>query len=79
MLTMIDLGVWPPQKHGKPELLCVLPPDARMIDEARLILKTNKYIQQNTGADIDDTRRSILTQRGQQKQRPQDQSADALW
>jgi hypothetical protein len=61
-----DLGVLAAQNTGKPELLCVLPPDARMIDEARLILKTNKYIQQNTGADIDDTRRSILTQRGQQ-------------
>ncbi len=61
-----DLGVLAAQNTGKPELLVVLPPDARMMDEARLILKTNKYIQHNTGLDIDAARRSILTQRGQQ-------------
>lgn len=61
-----DLGVLAAQNTGKPELLVVLPPDLRMVEEARLILKTNKYIQHNTGADVDDTRRSILTQRGQQ-------------
>lgn len=54
------------QNTGKAELLVVLPPDARMVDEARHILKTTKYIQHNTGADIDDNRRSILTQRGHQ-------------
>jgi len=61
-----DLGVLAAQNTGKPELLVVLPPDGRMVDEARLILKTNKYIQHNTGADINDTRKAILTQRGQQ-------------
>jgi hypothetical protein len=61
-----DLGVLAAQNTGKPELLVVLPPDSRLVDEARLILKTNKYIQHNTGADIDESRRAILTQRGQQ-------------
>lgn len=61
-----DLGVLAAQNTGKPELLVVLPADLRLIDEARLILKTHKYIQHNTGADVDDNRRSILTQRGQQ-------------
>jgi hypothetical protein len=61
-----DLGVLAAQNTGKPELLVVLPADSRMVEEARLILKTNKYIQHSTGADINDTRRSILTQRGQQ-------------
>jgi hypothetical protein len=54
------------QNTGKAELLAVLPADNRLIDEARLYLKTQKYIQQNTGAGIEDTRRSILTERGQQ-------------
>ena len=54
------------QNTGKAELLAVLPADNRLIDEARLYLKTQKYIQQNTGAGIEETRRSILTERGQQ-------------
>ena len=54
------------QNTGKAELLAVLPSDNRLIDEARLYLKTQKYIQQNTGAGIEETRRSILTERGQQ-------------
>ncbi|MCX5824919.1 MAG: BREX system P-loop protein BrxC, partial [Deltaproteobacteria bacterium] len=54
------------QNTGKAELLAVLPADNRLIDEARLYLKTQKYIQQNTGAGIEETRKSILTERGQQ-------------
>jgi hypothetical protein len=54
------------QNTGKAELLAVLPADNRLIDEARLYLKTQKYIQQNTGAGIDETRRTILSERGQQ-------------
>lgn len=54
------------QNTGKAELLAVLPADNRFIDEARLYLKTQKYIQQNTGAGIEESRRSILTERGQQ-------------
>lgn len=54
------------QNTGKAELLAVLPSDNRLIDEARLCLKTQKYIQQNTGAGIEESRRSILTERGQQ-------------
>jgi hypothetical protein len=61
-----DLGVLAAQNTGKPELLVVLPSDTRLMDEARLILKTTKYVQHNTGADVDAARRSILTQRGQQ-------------
>jgi hypothetical protein len=61
-----ELSVLAAQNTGKQELLAVLPGDSRVTDEARLILKTAKYIQLNTGADIDATRKSILTQRGQQ-------------
>ena len=54
------------QSTGKPELLVLLPGDLRLMDEVRLYLKTNKYIQQNTGSGIDPTRKAILTERGQQ-------------
>ncbi len=54
------------QNTGKAELLAVLPADLRVTEDARLYLKTQKYIQQNTGAGVDETRRAILTQRGQQ-------------
>jgi hypothetical protein len=50
---------------AKPELLAVLPADTRLVDQARLFLKTQKYIQQNSGGG-DATRRAILDQRGQQ-------------
>jgi hypothetical protein len=50
---------------GKAELLAILPPDTRLIDEARLFLKTQKYVQQNP-ADGDGTRKSILDSRNQQ-------------
>lgn len=54
------------QNTGKAELLAVLPLDLRVTDDARLFLKTQKYIQQNTGMGVDENRRAILTQRGQQ-------------
>ena len=54
------------QNTGKSELLAILPTDLRIMDDARLYLKTQKYIQQNTGGNVDETRRAILTQRGQQ-------------
>lgn len=54
------------QSTGKPELLVLLPGDLRLMDEVRLYLKTNKYIQQNTGSSVDPTRKAILTERGQQ-------------
>jgi hypothetical protein len=54
------------QNTGKAELLAVLPADNRLIDEARLYLKTQKYIKQNTVSGIEETRKSILTERGQQ-------------
>lgn len=53
------------QNTGKAELLTVLPADTRLTDQARLYLKTKKYIQQNTGGG-DDTRKAILDQRSQQ-------------
>jgi hypothetical protein len=53
------------QNTGKAELLAVLPSDSRLIDEARLFLKTQKFVQQNTGDDSE-TRKAILNQRGQQ-------------
>jgi hypothetical protein len=53
------------QNTGKAELLAVLPADTRLIDQARLFLKTQKYVQQNTGSG-DDSRKAILDQRSQQ-------------
>lgn len=50
---------------GKAELLAVLPADTRLIDQSRLYLKTQKYVQQNTGGG-EDTRKAILDQRSQQ-------------
>ena len=61
-----NLQVLSAQNTGKAELLAVLPANLRVIDEARLFLKTQQYIKQNTGGSVDETRRAILTQRGQQ-------------
>jgi hypothetical protein len=61
-----ELTVLAAQNTGKPELLAILPADDRVVQEARLHLKTAKFIQQNTGAATDEVRRSILTQRGLQ-------------
>lgn len=54
------------QNTGKAELLAVLPTDGRVIDDARLFLKTRKYIQQSMGASVESTRREILDRRSQQ-------------
>jgi hypothetical protein len=54
------------QNTGKSELLLVLPPDLRLMDEARHFLRTQKFIQQNTGGNNDETRGAILVERGQQ-------------
>lgn len=53
------------QNSGKPEILAVLPSDMRLNEQVRLFLKTQKYVQQNTG-DGDETRKAILEQRGNQ-------------
>jgi hypothetical protein len=53
------------QNTGKAELLAVLPADTRLTDQARLYLKTQKYIQQNSGGG-DESRKTILDQRSQQ-------------
>jgi hypothetical protein len=63
-----NLGVLAMQNVGKAELLAVLPADTRLMDQARLYLKTNKFIQQNSG-NGDATRRAILNQRGEQNSR----------
>lgn len=54
------------QCTGKPELLLLLPGDLRLMDEVRLWLKTNKYVQQNSGSGVDPTRKAILVERSQQ-------------
>jgi hypothetical protein len=61
-----DLYTLAAQNTGKAELLAVLLADTRVIDDARLFVKTRKYIQQNTGGGIDETTREILSRRGQQ-------------
>ena len=57
------------QNTGKPELLLMLPPNLTLMEEARHFLRTQKYIQQNTGGNADESVRSILTERGQQNSR----------
>lgn len=54
------------QNTGKAELLAVLAADLRVISDARLLLKTEKFVQNNTGLNTDETRRAILTERGRQ-------------
>lgn len=61
-----NVNVLAAQNTGKSEILSVLPADDKLIAEARLFLKTNKYIQQSTGAGLDDSKRAILSERGQQ-------------
>jgi len=60
-----DAATLAAQNTGKGELLAVLPPDTRLNEQARLFLKTQKYVQQNTGAG-DNSRKAILDQRSQQ-------------
>ena len=50
---------------GKAELLAVLPPNTDLTDQAWLFLKTQKYVQQNSGSG-EPTRATILEQRSQQ-------------
>lgn len=56
------------QNTGRSELLVVLPSDFRLIDQAWLYLRTEKYIQQNTGGG-EETRSAIIEQRRQQNGR----------
>jgi hypothetical protein len=60
-----DATVLAHQNMGRAELLAILPADARLNDLARLYLKTDKYIRQNSGG-ADPTRKAIFDQRGQQ-------------
>ena len=64
-----DTSTLAAQNTGRPELLLVLPPNLYLTDEARHFLKTQKFIQQTTGANLDETRRAILMERGQQNSR----------
>jgi hypothetical protein len=54
------------QGTGKPELIVVLASDYFLMEEARLYLKTEKYAQQNTGTNIDPSRKVILDERRKQ-------------
>ena len=60
-----DAATLAAQNTGKAELLTVLPADTSLGDQARLYLKTQKYIQQNPSAG-DESRKSILNQRNEQ-------------
>ena len=51
------------QNTGKAELLAVLAGDPRVRGDARLFLKTQKYVQNNSGLNMDETRQTILTER----------------
>lgn len=51
------------QGTGKAELTLILPQDYRLMEEARLFLKTQKYVQQNMGANLDPSRKVILDER----------------
>jgi hypothetical protein len=51
------------QGTGKAELTLILPQDHRLLSEARLFLKTQKYVQQSMGANIDPSRKVILDER----------------
>ena len=51
------------QGTGKAELTVVLPQDYQLMEEARLFLKTKKYVQQNMGSNLDPSRKVILDER----------------
>ena len=51
------------QGTGKSELILVLPSNYLLLEEARLFLKTQKYVQQNTGTNTDPSRKVILDER----------------
>lgn len=51
------------QGTGKSEIILVLPSDSHLMEEARLFLKTQKYVQQNTGTNTDPSRKVILDER----------------
>ncbi len=53
------------QNTGKAELLVVLPADDTLVRATQLYLKTQKYVQQNTGGG-DESRKVILQQRAEQ-------------
>ena len=58
-------GLLATRNMGATELLAVLPADTRLMDQTRLFLKTQKYVQQNTGSG-DEARKSILDLRNKQ-------------
>lgn len=48
------------QSLGKAELLLILPPDARLLDDLKLHRKTEKYCQQNLSSNLPPARYAIL-------------------
>jgi hypothetical protein len=58
-------GMLAMQNMGKAELLAILPADNRLAEQTRLWLQTKKYVDQNSSG-VDETRKAIVTQRGQQ-------------
>lgn len=53
------------QSYGKAEVVVVLPADTRLYDQARLFLKTEKYVQTRP-SEGDANRKSVLEQRNKQ-------------
>jgi hypothetical protein len=53
------------QSMGKAELLIILPPDKLLFDDLKLHRQTDKYVQQNLSPSLPESRRSILTTKGQ--------------
>jgi hypothetical protein len=49
------------QSLGRAELLLILPPDARLLDDLKLHRKTEKYCQQNLSSNMPAARYAILT------------------
>lgn len=61
-----DLATLCAQNTGKRELVAVLPESHRLLSDARLYKKTERYIQQAQSTSLNDTRRAILRERGTQ-------------
>lgn len=53
------------QSMGRAELLLILPPDKLLFDDLKLYRQTEKYVQQNLSPSLPETRRTILTGKGQ--------------
>jgi hypothetical protein len=54
------------QNTGRNELLVILPADSRLLPDARLWCKTERYAQIARSGNLNQTRQSLLTERSQQ-------------